>query len=201
MSGSLDQSRVARDFLTKSVRVVGLVAFAHLWMVLHIALAIGPFVAVVYMVFPPLIAVYCLQHFITEFPSFSAWIAGTYLFSAVTMLVTWRRRFRQIPAIGRVICLPFFVVWLPVISAELIRAVAMHSAIMAAGPECYETTSFMTSLHDRNEYAQAHAWMIKDGKRYIWSYGELRLVADSRPFGNGGNCRWKRHGIVHDTSP
>ncbi|MDQ3040509.1 MAG: hypothetical protein M3R16_12020 [Pseudomonadota bacterium] len=197
----METSRVARDFLTKGLRVVGLLAFAHLWMALHIALAIGPVVAMVYMLFPPLIAVYCLQHFIAEFPLFSAWIAGTYLLSAVTILATCGRRFRRIPAIRPVICLPFFVVWLPVFSAELIRAVAMHSAIMAAGPECYETSSFMTSLHDRNEYTQAHAWMIKDGKRYIWSYGELRFVADSRPIGNGGNCRWKRHGIVHKASP
>lgn len=176
------------SFVKSSLRVIGTVLSVHLWLALNIMLAIHPFLALVYALFPP-IAVIWAADLVVRFAAFSLLAAGVFFLSVTTIWIVFGRRIVDAPAIAYVFYLPFFAIWLPVGSGEAVRAVGMHSALIAASPDCYETSSFIASLHDHGEHAQAHAWMVKDGKRYIWSYSELRFVADSRPWLSGGSCR------------
>lgn len=176
------------SFVKSGLRAIGAVLLVHLWLALNIMLAIHPLLALIYAVFPP-IAVMAMADLIARFATFSLLLAGVFFFSLSTICILFGRRLVEAPAIAYVFYLPFFAVWLPVGSGEAVRAVGMHSALIAASPDCYETSSFIASLHDHGEHAQAHAWMVKDGKRYIWSYSELRFVADSRPWLSGGSCR------------
>lgn len=176
------------SFFADGVRVVATLVSTHFWLTFNIALAAHPALALVYMFFPPLAAMYVADQ-AARFPEFSLWLAGVYLLSLSTLYLFFWRRLPELPAIRYFVGLPFVIIWLPVASGEVVRAIGMHSGIVVAGAECYETSSFIASLHDRGEYAQAHAWMVKDGKRYIWSYSELRFIPDSRPFENGGRCR------------
>lgn len=182
------------SFVNGGLYAIGTVLFAHLWMAFNIALAIHPLLALVYTVFPP-IAAMAMADLLARFATFSLLAAGVFFFSLSTICILFGRRLVEVPAIAYLVYLPLFAVWLPVGSGEVVRAAGMYSAIAAASPECYETSSFIASLHDHDEHAQAHAWMIKDGKRYIWSYSELRFVADSRPWHSGGVCRSTGFGV------
>lgn len=176
------------SFIKGGLYGIGAVLLVHLWLALNIMLAIHPMLALVYAVFPP-IAVMAMADLSMRFATFSLLTAGVFFFSLSTIGIFFGRRIAEAPAVAYVFYLPFFAIWLPVGSGEAVRAIGMHSALVAASPDCYETSSFIASLHDHGEYAQAHAWMVKDGKRYIWSYSELRFVADSRPWLSGGSCR------------
>ena len=189
-----DERGTLWSFLGDGLCAAATVAFAHLWMALNVALAIHPMLALVYAIFPPL-ALMGVANLLTRFASFSLLLAGVYLLSLSTLGVLFGRRLLGAPAIAYLVYLPFVAVWLPVACGEAVRAIGMHSAIIAESPECYETSSFIASLHDHDEHAQAHAWMVKHGKRYIWSYSELRFVADSRPWHSGGTCRSTGFGV------
>lgn len=183
-----DDGQTLGSFINEGLRAVGTTLFAHLWMALHIALAIHPLLALAYAFFPPLAAMAAADLF-ARFAAFSLLLAGVYFMSLSTFFIFFGRRLIELPFVAWLVYLPFFAVWLPVASGEAVRAIGMHSAIIAAAPECYETSSLIVSLHDHGEHAQAHAWMVKDGKRYIWSYSKLRFVPDSRPKLSGGVCR------------
>lgn len=185
---SVEWRAAIRSFVAETSCFIATALFGHLWMAMNIALAIHPLLALVYTFFPPL-ATILLTNLLMRFAAFSLLLLSVYLLSLTALCVFFGRRIPRLPAIGYLAYLPFVVVWMPVASGEVVRAAGMYSAIIAAGPECYETSSFIASLHDHDEHAQAHAWMVKEGKRYIWSYSELRFVADSRPWLSGGICR------------
>jgi hypothetical protein len=160
---------------------------AHLWMAVNIAIAFQPLCALVYALCPPLLLM-LLPWVVGRFTTFLAWSACVYL--PALALVLWRfgRRLLRVSFLEGAIVLPWLLVWLPLASGETVRATAMHAAIAAARAECHDASSLMTSLHEWDEFSNAHAWMIVDGERYIWSYGEMRFVADSRPMASGGTC-------------
>jgi hypothetical protein len=191
---SAEERRAIASFISGGLYAVATVLVAHLWMALNIALAIHPLLALVYAIFPP-VAAMAMAGLLARFATFSLLVAGVFFFSLSTICILFGRRLLGMPAIAYLVYLPFFVIWLPVASGEIVRTAGMYSAIVAVSPECYETSGFIASLHDHDEHAQAHAWMIKDGKRYIWSYSELRFVADSRPWRSGGTCRPSGFGV------
>ncbi|MCL1633822.1 hypothetical protein M2650_04080 [Luteimonas sp. SX5] len=176
------------SFFCDAMRAVGTVLAVHLWLALNVMLAINPLLALIYAVFPPVL-LFAAMDDLAKFTTFSLWAAGVYFFSLSAICIFFGRRLLAAPAIAYFFYLPFFAVWLPLFSGEIVRAAAMHAALIVAGPECYETSSLMASLHDRGEHAQSHAWMVKNGDRYLWSYREFRFVADSRPESSGGVCR------------
>lgn len=176
------------SFVKGGLYGIGAVLLVHLWLALNMMLAIHPMLALVYAFFPPIVLMAAADLF-ARFATFSLLVAGVFFFSLSAICILFGRRLIEAPAIAYFFYLPFFTIWLPVGSGEVVRVAGMHSALIAAAPDCYETSSLIASLHDQGEYAQAHAWMVKDGQRYIWSYSELRFVADSRPWLGGRVCR------------
>lgn len=187
-SEAAEWRRAIASFLCDAMRAIGTALAVHLWLALNLMLAINPLLALVYVFFPPILLFSALQE-LSNFTAFSLWSAGVYFFSLPTIIRFFGRRLFATPAAAYFFYLPLFAIWLPLVSGEAVRAVGMYAALVVAEPECYETSSLTASLHDRGEHAQAHAWMIKNGRRYIWSYRELRFVADSRSKMSGGICR------------
>lgn len=177
------------SFFRDALSAIGKALAVHLWLALNVMLAINPLLALVYIVFPPVL-LFAAMHELANFTAFFAWSAGVYFFGLSAICLFFGGRLFAGPAIAYFFYLPFFAVWLPLFSGEAVRAASMHAALIAAGPECYETSSLTASLHNRGGGPkQAHAWMVKNGERYLWSYRELRFVADPRPKLSGGVCR------------
>ncbi len=189
MNGEASEWRQAiASLFCDAARAIGTALAAHLWLALNLMLAIHPLLAMIYVVFPPVL-LFAATYELGNFTAFSLWSAGVYFFSLSAICVFFGRYLFGPPAFAYFFYMPFFAVWLPLFSGEIVRVASMHSALIVASPQCYETSSLMASLHRRGEHAQAHAWMVKNGERYVWSYRELRFVADSRPKLSGGVCR------------
>lgn len=76
--------------------------------------------------------------------------------------------------------------WLPLLSGEIVRSFAMHTALREAGAEAYSTRTLWTSLRGLSGTASTHAWMrTADGGCHRWSYRKMafyRLTPDVGEF-------------------
>ena len=176
------------SFLRSGLRSLAVLFGAHVWMVFNLALAFHPLLAAIYLVFPPVLPL-VLGQWLERFSAFMLPTAGVWLVAVSAILYRWGRRMLDLPPIAHLAYLPFFLAWAPLLSGEAVRTIAMHTALVSAKPDCHETRPLIVSLHDWSEHAEAHAWMIAGGKRYIWSYSEMRFVPDSRRWQDGGACR------------
>lgn len=181
-------AKAVLSFLRSGLRSLAILLGAHVWMVVNLALAFHPLLAAIYLIFPPVLPL-ALGQWLERFSAFMLPTAGVWLIVVCATLYRWGRRLLQLPLLAHLVYLPFFLAWAPLFSGEAVRIVAMRIALVSAGPDCYETRPLIVSLHDWSEYAQAHAWMVADGRRYIWSYSEMRFVPDSRRWQDGGACR------------
>ncbi|MCF7220199.1 hypothetical protein [Marilutibacter chinensis] len=166
---------------------LGLLFALHAWMSVNVAIGFGPLIALLYAFMPPY-AAFSLAVAVTEYwrlglPAMALWLA--------MLAGTWRCRHH--PAltspIGRGLLLPILLVWAPLLSCELVRVAAMRHALLRAQVDCHQARPIWESIREADErYRQPHAWMIKDGRRHIWSYGRMGFVPDGRPPSWGGRC-------------
>ena len=191
----------APDAFTQAMQTLGLWLLAHANLTLHLVVAIHPVLGFAWGLFPPsalllvlLAAAFELNHFLT----FALWTTATCTLASASLAWWQRRRLRRMVFAGWMLLLPTAMVWLPVLSGELVRSVAMQAAIAHAKPDCHDTSSLVTSLHRWSEYAPAHAWMIVEGRPYLWSYRELRFIGDERATILPVRCpRTRRPGRLH----
>ena len=174
--------------------LVGHILLFHASMSINVAVAFGFLTALFYAFVPPWVIKFMLEKAL-GFPSFGAMVVA--LWSA-TMWMLHRLRTKRrkhgvdrLPPAAVALCLPMLLVWPMLASGEIVRIAAMEYALFRLQPDCHQTQSLWFSLHewsDGFDHRQAHAWLVKDGKRWIWSYRHLAFVPDSRPWANGGRC-------------
>lgn len=199
MSAADDGARVAtpdteRKGTPPSVRrgcldALGLL-FAHAWMTFNVAVVFGVLVAFVHAILPPyaLLAMlgWALDYWRLSLPAMLIWmvlLAGLWRVAGPTFLhrpIAWG------------ISLPVLLLWMPLLSAEFVRSSAMGLSLRTARSQCHDTRNILESTQGRIDgfaIRSPHAWMIKDGQRYLWSYRTMAFEPDPRPLAWGPVCR------------
>lgn len=123
-----------------------------------------------------------------QFADFALAVVIVWLLLCAATAWVCRRRLAALPAAAWLLLAPVPLVWLPVASAEIVRALVMDAAMAEAKPDCHERSSFIASMHALGEYAPAHAWMVVGGSRYIWSYSELGFVRERHGLPGVAGC-------------
>ncbi|MBB1060756.1 hypothetical protein [Marilutibacter spongiae] len=173
-----------------------LVLLFHASMSFNLALASGFVLGVFYAFLPPVAAKVVATLALSTCPVF----AGTSLLVWLALLLAMLRARKVLrratrdrwPTGAIALCLPILLTWSLLASGEAVRTIAMHRALHEARPDCHATRTLWSSLHEWSDgfgHRQAHAWFVKHGVRFLWSYRKMAFVPDTRPWLNGGRCR------------
>lgn len=156
-------------------------ATLHLYITAHLLLIAGPTSAVVYAIAPPLAACAAVLVLLGH-PGFALCTLGM----STGMLVLAARWLRadlasRSPTTRYAIWIALLL-WVPVMSGEVVREVVMRSQIAAARPDCYEMQAMIVSLHEAlsvESSRSSHAWMSKNGIHWHWSYASMSFQRES----------------------
>jgi hypothetical protein len=152
--------------------------------VLHVAIAvqlipvIGFFVAI-YLLFPPMIF-FVAYDTASDGPLFAVIALGTSLLVCLGLRSAWQASMSRWPRLAKWLALATLAIWIPLGCGEAIRWTLMQTSIANAHTECYGTSTLLASLRQRYSlgfegYLEPHAWMIRNGEVWLWSYRSLRF--------------------------
>lgn len=152
--------------------------------VLHAAIAaqlipvIGLFAAI-YVTFPPILF-FVAYDTASASPLFASIALGISLALFIGIRSVLRESLGRFPRLAKWLASATLAIWIPVGCGEAVRWALMHSRIANAEPQCYETTTLTASLRQRYSLnfdgnRQTHAWMIRNGVAWLWSYRTLRF--------------------------
>lgn len=161
-----------------------LVKIALSLMVLHLAITaqlipiIGMYAAI-YASFPPIIF-FVAYDTASASPLFALIALGIGLAFGLGLRSTLGESLERMPRLAKWLALATLAIWIPVGCGEAVRWSLMQARIASAEPQCYETTTLTTSLRQRYGFnfdgnRQTHAWMIRNGEAWLWSYRSLRF--------------------------
>ena len=195
MSAADDDARIATldeerpTGLVGCLSMLGMLFALHVWMTVNVAIALGGLTALVYALLPPYAVFamlgWALDYWRLSLPAILIWL--------VLLAGLWRIARRTGPhrPIEWCVFLPVLLLWMPLLSADLVRAAAMHHALYQTRSDCHGTRHLMGSMHTIHgeSFRPRHAWMIKDGQRYLWSYRTMAFEPDPHPLAWGPVCR------------
>jgi hypothetical protein len=152
--------------------------------VLHLAIAvqlipvIGLFAAI-YVSFPPIIF-FVAYDTASASPLFALITSGTSLSIFLGLRSAQSETLQRFPRLAKWLALSTLAIWIPVGCGEAVRWSLMEVRIASAEPQCHETTTLLASLRQRYGFnfdgnRQTHAWMIRHGEAWLWSYRSLRF--------------------------
>ena len=152
--------------------------------VLHLAIAVqlipvvGLFAAI-YVSFPPIIF-FVAYDTASASPLFALIASGTSLSIFLGLRSAQSGIVQRFPRLAKWLVLSTLAIWIPVGCGEAVRWSLMQVRIANAEPQCHETTTLLASLRQRYGFnfdgnRQAHAWMIRNGEAWLWSYRSLRF--------------------------
>ena len=155
-------------------------------MALHVAITLQLFpvigiFAVLYAMCPPVVF-FTAYDAASDSPLFALVALGT----SVTVWLGLREALHAncsgFPRLGRWLMVATLAIWVPVACGEAVHWSLMQVRIANANPQCHHTTSLLASLRQRNSFSfdgsrQPHAWMIRNGEAWLWSYRSLRFEA------------------------
>lgn len=164
--------------------------FAVSLAVVHVAIGIqmipviGVFAAI-YLSFPPILF-FVAYDTAGESPLFATVALGTSLPFYLGLRCAWRESVARWPHLGKWLAMTTLAIWIPVGCGDAIRWSLMQTRIGNTDPQCYETSSLLASLLAslRQRYSlnfdgsrEPHAWMVRNGEVWLWSYRSLRFEA------------------------
>ena len=156
---------------------VGGMLVVHLFVALQVGLIFGPFEAILYAFMPfmllgaalnlmgtaPLFALLCVA------PPLAALAGGAPLLRlANARLAPWLRRLAWIA----------LAIWLPLACGEGLRALLMRPVLAGTPAACQGQVDLFVSIQRKvpsGRPRRPHAWVIRNGQPWLWSYRSLRF--------------------------
>jgi hypothetical protein len=176
--------RPRKSYWWHAFRVLSWLTSMHLFVAAQIWPAVGSLTAIVYLVFPPAIS-FLTYDLIRIAPVFAI---GTIACAIALAGILWPVLIQANRALWWWLRIPFGLscaIWLPIMAGESLRLTLMHSAALDAQAECFGTSTLTRSLRERWEFEALrtpHAWMIRNGEYWHWSYRSLRFERDESHF-------------------
>ncbi len=153
-------------------------AALHLAVAVQLIPVIGLFAAI-YVSFPPIIF-FVAYDTASASPLFALIASGTSLTIFLGLHNALKQSLQRFPRLAKWLVLSSLAIWIPVGCGEAVRWSLMQVRIASAEPQCHETTTLLASLRQRYGFnfdgnRQTHAWMIRNGEAWLWSYRSLRF--------------------------
>lgn len=153
-------------------------AALHLAVAVQLIPVIGLFAAI-YVSFPPIIF-FVAYDTATASPLFALVVSSTSLSIFLGLRSAQNEALQRFPRLAKWLALSTLAIWIPVGCGEAVRWSLMQARIASAEPQCHETTTLLASLRQRYGFnfdgnRQTHAWMIRNGEAWLWSYRSLRF--------------------------
>ncbi len=156
---------------------VGGMLVVHLFVALQVGLIFGPFEAILYAFMPfmllgvalnlmgaaPLFALLCVA------PSLAALAGGAPLLRLANA--------RLAPRLRRLAWIAL-AMWLPLVCGEGLRALLMRPVLASTPAACQGQVDLFVSIQRKLPSAPSrrpHAWVIRNGQPWLWSYRSLRF--------------------------
>jgi hypothetical protein len=132
-----------------------------------------------YVVFPPFLP-YIVWDGWTTAPHFATLAFGTALLPALAAKRVHAAVGARLPKSMRWSAGIVLALWIPLVCGESVRWALMNSALMQSDPRCHGTRSLVASIRQRythgyDESREPHAWVIRGGQGWLWSYRSLRF--------------------------
>jgi len=165
-------------WLERQLRGATTLFVLHLFVAFNL-LPIMSWMTLLYFIFPPFLAMQAWA-MTQRAPLFATIVLGVCCVMLAPSLEAVRGRLARIGRRGRLLIWTAIAIWLPIFGGEAVRASMMHTHIAVAAPECHATRSLLTSLRIRATFdvyrgPKPHAWMVRDGIAWLWSYRTLRF--------------------------
>lgn len=151
---------------------------------LHLAIAVAlmPLLGgwvVLYAVFPPYL-LHIIRDSASTAPLFATLACGTGLLPALALHRLHMTVRISLSRNAKAILIAVLALWIPILCGEGIRWALMHSTLSQADAQCGNARSLIASLRERYTYGimergEPHAWMIRSGSAWLWSYRTLRF--------------------------
>lgn len=163
-----------------TLRVLSWLISMHLFTASQLWPIAGSFIAMLYLCFPPILS-FAVYGAAQAAPLFTLLCCACVLGIAALLWPLVSQACRAVPWLLRTLLVLAFAIWLPALSGESVRWLLMRSALSDARPDCFFTSTLADSLRQRFEFddmRDPHAWMIRDGHYWHWSYRRLRFERD-----------------------
>jgi hypothetical protein len=170
---AIPESRFAR--LSRMALRLGVL---HVFLAFNLIPILGSVGALIYALFPPVLP-WLLWDFVARAPTLALLAIGPCL-TLLPLFEPLRRRISSWTPLRRMLLWTALAFWLPIASAETIRAMLIQAQLAAASPQCQRTDGLMVSLRARFDFDIEGGnfpgtWMVRDGTLLLWKDGTLRF--------------------------
>jgi hypothetical protein len=134
-----------------------------------------------YALFPPFLMFIVWDGWSTA-PQFITLAFGTAVIAALALRRAHAAASTRLSRPARLCANITLALWIPIGCGECVRWALMHSTLQQSDAECRGTRSLVASIRQHHTAAfdqrrEPHAWMMRDGVAWLWSYRSLRFEA------------------------
>lgn len=135
--------------------------------------------SLLYAVLPPVAAVILVDDMRTA-PLFAMLVSGTVLCLWFGLRGPLAAVGGSLPRRAKWMLWAVLAVWLPTLCGESVRWALMRTTLAQADTACHGTRTLVASVRDHYSldfevFREPHAWLIRGGEAWLWSYRTLRF--------------------------
>ena len=179
MNASARSTLLPESRFVRLLRWTMLLGLVHIFVALNLIPIAGRLGAMIYTVFPPVIF-WLIGDFAARAPTLCLLALGPCLMLAPVLIGPLRARVVSWTRSQRALLWTALAIWLPIASAEAVRAVLIQAQLAAASPRCERSESLLASLRKRLDFDidgrnAPGTWMVRDDDLLLWSDRTLRF--------------------------